>query len=96
MRYMFFFFTAFLPLLPFYVIMELYIAFSVVGLVKRATFSTLIMIGWCWSVDGEIYCMVVRDCLFAAIQFLLYFCYIYLLAVYINYYCINIFFSYFY
>ena len=48
------------------------------------------MIGWFWSVDGEIYCMVVRDCLFATIQFLLYFCYIYLLAVYINYYCINI------
>ena len=27
MRYMFLFFTAFLPFLPFYVVMELYIAF---------------------------------------------------------------------
>ena len=37
MRYIFLFFTAFLPLLPFYVIMELYIAFFVVVYVKRAT-----------------------------------------------------------
>ena len=37
MRYMFLIFTAFLPLLPFYVIIELYIEFFVVVLVKRAT-----------------------------------------------------------
>ena len=36
MRYMFFYFTAFLPLLPFYAIIELYIAFFVVVLVKKA------------------------------------------------------------
>ena len=37
MRYMFLFFTAYLPLLPFYVIMEPYIAFFMVVLVKKAT-----------------------------------------------------------
>ena len=36
MSYMFFF-TAFLPLIPFYIFIELYFAFFVVVLVKRAT-----------------------------------------------------------